>query len=589
MAVGVALAADLERSREVDDEEPVAADPLGSLLPHLLVGSHEGADAEDAGVVEELRHLDAAPEVFASFRRGKAKILADAQPHVLPVEHDDGATEVEKLPLERLGDRRFAGAGEAGQEDRRGLLAEPGFALLGRDGARLAVEVLGRGGIAPVVGRRVVGLAIEDHAGPDRRVGEPVDHDEGARRAVAPVGVKRDRSRERDGAAADLVERERGGGLPVERVDVHAVAERAHGAGRQLARLLEEILFPRHERLLAHPDDRGLELVIDLRHVAGPHEHVAAAGIDLVFERERHRLRGKRLLELAVEGHDALHAALLPRGERQNLVPPADDARRDRAGKPAEIQVRPQHELHRIPEVFHVAVGADVDGLQERHQRRAGVPLHVGAVGDDVVPLQGRDRHEVDVGQLESRREVHIVGLDLLEHRLVVVDDVHLVDGHDDVLDAKERHDERMPLRLREHAVAGVDQDDREIGRRSARRHVARVLLVAGRVGDDELPLVGREITVGDVDRDPLLPLVLEAVGEEREIDFAAGRAVAARVFLDRGELILVDHLRLVEEPADQRALAVVHAAAGDEPQQLLALVLREIFVDVGRDECRLV
>ena len=40
---------------------------------------------------------------------------------------------------------------------------------------------------------------------------------------------------------------------------------------------------------------------------------------------------------------------------------------------------------------------------------------------------------------------------------------------------------------------------------------ITRVLLVSGRVGDDELAPLGREEPVGDVDRDALLALRLEA------------------------------------------------------------------------------
>ena len=76
---------------------------------------------------------------------------------------------------------------------------------------------------------------------------------------------------------------------------------------------------------------------------------------------------------------------------------------------------------------------------------------------------------------------------------------------------------------------------------------------MAGRVGDDELALVGGEIAIGDVDRDALLALGLQAVGEQREIDLAgAGRADLGRVLLDGRELILVDHLGVVEQPADE-------------------------------------
>ncbi len=48
--------------------------------------------------------------------------------------------------------------------------------------------------------------------------------------------------------------------------------------------------------------------------------------------------------------------------------------------------------------------------------------------------------------------------------------------------------------------------------------HVARVLDVAGRVGDDELPQWGGEVAVGDVDGDALLALGPQAVGEQGQV-----------------------------------------------------------------------
>ena len=132
------------------------------------------------------------------------------------------------------------------------------------------------------------------------------------------------------------------------------------------------------------------------------------------------------------------------------------------------------------------------------------------------------------------------------------------------------------------HAVAGVDEDDGQLARRGAGGHVARVLLVAGRVGDDELAAVGREVAVRHVDGDALLALGLQAVGQQGEVDLAgAGGADLLAVALHRGELVLVDHLGVVQQPADERALAVVDAAAGEEAQQLLLLVAGEVGVDV--------
>ena len=125
-----------------------------------------------------------------------------------------------------------------------------------------------------------------------------------------------------------------------------------------------------------------------------------------------------------------------------------------------------------------------------------------------------------------------VVGADLVEARLRPVDEVHLVDGDDDVADPQQRDDEAVTTRLPLHAVPRVDQDDRQVAVRRARRHVARVLLVARTVGDDELAPARREVAVRDVDRDALLALGLEAVHQQRQIDLAARRPLPLAVAL---------------------------------------------------------
>ena len=109
-------------------------------------------------------------------------------------------------------------------------------------------------------------------------------------------------------------------------------------------------------------------------------------------------------------------------------------------------------------------------------------------------------------------------------------------------------------------------------------RHVARVLLAAGRVGDDELALVGGEEAVGDVDGDALLALGFEAVDEEGEVDVLTRGAVLLGVALHGRELILEDQLGLEQQATDQRRLAVVHRAAGDEAQERLLFLALEVF-----------
>jgi hypothetical protein len=119
-----------------------------------------------------------------------------------------------------------------------------------------------------------------------------------------------------------------------------------------------------------------------------------------------------------------------------------------------------------------------------------------------------------------------------------------------------------------------IDQHHGGIGGRGGGDHVAGVLLMARRVADDELALGGREVAVGHVDRDALFALGREAVGEQGEVGFAAA--------LHAGQLVLQHGLAVHQQAADQRALAVVDRAAGDEAQGGAGVAVHGEFVGGG-------
>jgi hypothetical protein len=75
------------------------------------------------------------------------------------------------------------------------------------------------------------------------------------------------------------------------------------------------------------------------------------------------------------------------------------------------------------------------------------------------------------------------------------------------------------------------------------------------------------EVAVGDVDRDALLALGAQSVGQQGEVDVAV--ATPARGLLDVLELVLEDRLRVVQEAADEGGLAVVDRAGGGEADEL--------------------
>src|SRR5262249_51271114 len=113
-----------------------------------------------------------------------------------------------------------------------------------------------------------------------------------------------------------------------------------------------------------------------------------------------------------------------------------------------------------------------------------------------------------------------------------------------------------------------VDEDNGQVGGRGARDHVAGVLLVARGVGDDELPPRGGEVAVRDVDRDALLALGPQPVGEQGEVDLAVAVAPLRRA-LHRLQLIRGDVLGVVEQAPDRRALAGVAGPRRGEAQEL--------------------
>jgi hypothetical protein len=137
-------------------------------------------------------------------------------------------------------------------------------------------------------------------------------------------------------------------------------------------------------------------------------------------------------------------------------------------------------------------------------------------------------------------------------------DAIHFVDREHDVADAEHGKNHGVTLGLARDAFVGADQEEREIGDRSAGRHVGGVLLVARRIDDDELAARRGEEAVSHVDGDFLLAFSGEAVQQQGKIEIFTLRAELARVLDESGELIFEQLLRFVQQAANQRRLAVI-------------------------------
>ena len=134
-----------------------------------------------------------------------------------------------------------------------------------------------------------------------------------------------------------------------------------------------------------------------------------------------------------------------------------------------------------------------------------------------------------------------------------------------------------MTAGLIQHAFARVDQQDRQIAGGRAGGHIAGVLLVPRGVSDDKFALLGGEIAIGHVDGDALLALGLQAIHQQRQVQFFALGAVALAVVVQRRELIFIDLAGIVQQTANQGAFTVIDAAAGQKTQQALVLLRVQI------------
>ena len=314
----------------------------------------------------------------------------------------------------------------------------------------------------------------------------------------------------------------------------------------------------------------GGELIGDFGPGARFDQNVTARDVKLIGKRKRHRVAGLRFLGCAVIGHDVRDVRRAPGGGDHNGIALVDASRCNGPRIAAKIEIGPVHPLHLETERLGEIVARHIGGLEMLEQSRPTEPRRVAGKLDHVVAVARRDRDRHHRGEAELGREGEVIADDAAEYILLIVDEVNLVHRHHDVAHAEQRADKRVPPRLREHALARIDQDHGKLRVRGAGRHVARILLMPRRVGDDERAPRRGEEPVGDVDGDALLALRLEPVEQQGEVDLLAGRAVPPRVLGQGRELILEDQLGIVQQPSDQGRLAVVNRAAGDEAQQVL-------------------
>ena len=120
-----------------------------------------------------------------------------------------------------------------------------------------------------------------------------------------------------------------------------------------------------------------------------------------------------------------------------------------------------------------------------------------------------------------------------------------------------------MANRLITNALRGVDEQDSHVCLARSDGHVAGVLLVSRRVGED-CPTPRRQIhvAVSNVNRDALFTFGLKTVGQLRKVDLSVGKAARVVDFVKR------DRVGLNEQATENGRLTVVDGATNNDTNE---------------------
>ena len=197
----------------------------------------------------------------------------------------------------------------------------------------------------------------------------------------------------------------------------------------------------------------------------------------------------------------------------------------------------------------------------------AVVPVEIERRVDQVFAGRRGQRDADDVLDPQLRRVRAIVARDAFERVAVVADAVELVHCQQHVAHAEQGRDRGMAEGLRKQPLGRINEHDRQVRDRGSGSHVARVLDVPRTVGDQIAAAPGLQVSPGHVDGDALLALGVQAIEQQRVVGFPAAGAVAGAGARPRRALVVGYAPGVVQQAPDQGALAVVHAAAGDDAQ----------------------
>ena len=101
--------------------------------------------------------------------------------------------------------------------------------------------------------------------------------------------------------------------------------------------MLQGIFSAALKRMRMHPTNPGVQVGAHAGKVFPADDHVATAGVNVVFEHQGDRLRAEGLRKRTAVGPDFLDGADQAAGQYHDFLSDAHNAARDLAAEPAEV------------------------------------------------------------------------------------------------------------------------------------------------------------------------------------------------------------------------------------------------------------
>ena len=355
-------------------------------------------------------------------------------------------------------------------------------------------------------------------------------------------------------------------------VDIAAIVDAANQTLGFEGGLTDYVFVSYGSRALVKPAYIQRDILFDARLLLiCLYEGVATRNVDVIVQRQSNAHRGISLLQVLLHEVDALHGALRARWQYSYLIARTDDAAAHSARITAVVRElaadRTNHILYREAEEIAHHLMTYRNRLQIVQQSRSLIPRSLIALVHHVVAILGADRDKYHVLDIQRLRHLLVVGNNLVVYIFTEINQVHLVDSHQDMWYTEQRRNIAVAHGLLQYTMTCINQNDAQVGSTSTRYHVAGILNMSRSIGDDKLAFRCGEIAVSHIDGDALFALSTETIREQSQVHFLITAALASS--LHRLQLVFENRLAVIKQSSYQSTLSIVHAARSREAEQL--------------------